>query len=237
MSVSFVALVPIVTGILAVYLITTVADTRLAVKGVVGPFFGALAIMFALFASLMSGETWREISRANALVAKEVNTLIAIDTLAQSFGEGEARIRELTKRYAEQDIATDKQHMRKSQISLRVLPALIELQNFVLKGEVSSTLLKSRLLVHIDDLRNLRLQRLEIKRDHSGPRKLAMLILLGSLTQIAIAMCHAENKSATIYTVGLFTIAFVVIVNFVTVFDNPGNFERVVNLSVLLQAV
>ena len=237
MTVSFVSLVPIVTGVLAVYLIRTVADTRFAVKGVVGPYFGALAIMFALFASLMSGETWKEISSAKALVAKEVNTLSAIDTLAQSFGGGGAKVREYSKKYAEQDIATDKQQTDRSEISLKELPALIELQNFVLNDENGSPLLKNRLFVHIDDLRDVRLQRLEIKRNHSGPRKLAMLILLGSLTQVAIAMCHAENKSATIYTVGLFTIAFIVVINFVTVFDNLENFETVVNLSVLREAI
>ena len=237
MTVSFVSLVPIITGMLAVYLIRTVADTRYAVKGVVGPYFGALAIMFALFASLMSGETWKEISRANALVAKEVNTLSAIDTLAQSFGGKGAKVQELSEKYIEQDIATDKEQTERSEISLKELPALIELQNFVLNDENGSPLLKNRLFVHIDDLRDVRLQRLEIKRNHSGPRKLAMLILLGALTQVAIAMCHAENKSATIYTVGLFTIAFFVVINFVTVFDNLGNFETVVNLSVLREAI
>jgi len=237
MTVSSISFLPIVTGVLAVYLITALAGSRFAVKGVVGPYFGALAIMFALFASLMGGDTWHEITRANSLVAKQVNALSAIDSLAESFDEGQEQIRELTTRYAEQDIATDKRQVEKSKISLEELPALIDLQNFVLNDKKSSSLLKARLFKHIDDLRDFRLQRLEIKRNHSGPRKLAMLILLGALTQIAIAMCHAENKLAAVYTVGLFTIAFAVVIHFVTVFDSPGNFEQVVNLTVLQDAI
>ena len=237
MTVSSISFLPIVTGILAIYLIAALRGTRFEVKGVVGPYFGALAIMFALFASLMGGDTWREITKANSLVAKQVNALSSINSLAESFNEGRSKIQELTTLYAQQDIATDKKQVEKSEISLNELPALIELQNFVLNHEMGSPLLKSRLFTHIDDLRDLRLQRLEIKRNHSGPRKLAMLILLGGLTQIAIAMCHAENQSAAIYTVGLFTIAFAVVIHFVTVFDSPGNFEQVVDLSVLRDAI
>ena len=237
MTVSSVSFLPIATGIVAVYLIAALSGARFQVKGVVGPYFGAIAIMFALFASLMGGDTWREITKANSLVANQVNALSSINTLAESFHEGQGKIRELTKLYAEQDIATDKKQIEKSEISLDELPALIELQNFVLNDETGSALLKTRLFSHIDDLRDLRLQRLEIKRNHSGPRKLAMLILLGALTQIAIAMCHAENQLAAIYTVGLFTIAFAVVIHFVTVFDSPGNFEQVVDLSVLRDAI
>ncbi|MEK9873926.1 MAG: hypothetical protein VW583_09240, partial [Betaproteobacteria bacterium] len=88
MFVSTISFTPVVTGIIAVLLVTGLAGTKFEVKGVVGPYFGALAIMFGLFASLMAGDTWREISRANALLAKEVNSLRAIDTLANSSEQG-----------------------------------------------------------------------------------------------------------------------------------------------------
>ena len=107
----------------------------------------------------------------------------------------------------------------------------------MLNDELGSPLLKSRLFLHIDELRDLRLERLEIKETHSGPLKLTMLVILGILTQIAIAMCHAGSRSASIYTVGLFSIAFAVTVFFTSAFDDLENFDQVVDLSILDLAI
>ena len=237
MSIPAMTLIPFVTGFIAVLLVSSLSGTKFEIKGVVGPYFGALAVMFGLFASLMAGDTWREISRANSLVMKEINSLKAIDSLGMNLPQGNSQLRELTKKYVSQDIQTNKQINIERTFSLRELPALFELQDYVLNDELGSPLLKSRLFLHIDELRDLRLERLEIKETHSGPLKLTMLVILGILTQIAIAMCHAGNRSASIYTVGLFSIAFAVTVFFTSAFDDLENFDRVVDLSILDLAI
>ena len=237
MSIPAMTLIPFVTGFIAVLLVSSLSGTKFEIKGVVGPYFGALAVMFGLFASLMAGDTWREISRANSLVMKEINSLKAIESLGKSLPQGNAQLREITKKYVSQDIQTNEQINIERTFSLRELPALFELQDYVLNDELGSPLLKSRLFLHIDELRDLRLERLEIKETHSGPLKLTMLVILGILTQIAIAMCHAGNRSASIYTVGLFSIAFAVTVFFTSAFDDLENFDRVVDLSILDLAI
>jgi len=237
MSIPAMTLIPFVTGFIAVLLVSSLSGTKFEIKGVVGPYFGALAVMFGLFASLMAGDTWREISRANSLVMKEINSLKAIESLGKSLPQGNSQLREITKKYVSQDIQTNEQINIERTFSLRELPALFELQDYVLNDELGSPLLKSRLFLHIDELRDLRLERLEIKETHSGPLKLTMLVILGILTQIAIAMCHAGNRSASIYTVGLFSIAFAVTVFFTSAFDDLANFDRVVDLSILDLAI
>ena len=224
---------PFATGIIAVLIVVGLTGTRFEIKGVVGPYFGALAVMFGLFASLMAGDTWKEITRANALVTKEINSLLAIDTLAKSTTQGGEEIRMLASKYALEDFETEQRIEAENVTSITELSALIELQNYVINNDIGSELLKSRIFFHIDELRDARLQRLEIKRNHSGPRKLAMLLILGALTQLAIAMCHSGNRSAASYTVGLFTIAFSLVIHFATVFDDSRNFEQVVDLSAL----
>lgn len=237
MSIPAMTLIPFVTGFIAVLLVSSLSGTKFEIKGVVGPYFGALAVMFGLFASLMAGDTWREISRANSLVMKEINSLEAIESLGKSLPQGNSQLREITKKYVSQDIQTNEQINIERTFSLRELPALFELQDYVLNDELGSPLLKSRLFLHIDELRDLRLERLEIKETHSGPLKLTMLVILGILTQIAIAMCHAGNGSASIYTVGLFSIAFAVTVFFTSAFDDLENFDQVVDLSILDLAI
>ena len=237
MSIPAMTLIPFFTGFIAVLLVSSLSGTKFEIKGVVGPYFGALAVMFGLFASLMAGDTWREISRANSLVMKEINSLKAIESLGKSLPQGNSQLREITKKYVSQDIQTNEQINIERTFSLRELPALFELQDYVLNDELGSPLLKSRLFLHIDELRDLRLERLEIKETHSGPLKLTMLVILGILTQIAIAMCHAGNRSASIYTVGLFSIAFAVTVFFTSAFDDLENFDQVVDLSILDLAI
>ena len=136
-----------------------------------------------------------------------------------------------------QDIKANQQLNIERTFSLRELPALFELQNYVLNDESDSLLLKSRLFLHIDELRDLRLERLELKETHSGHLKLTILLLLGVLTQLAIAMCHSGDRTASNYTVGLFTVAFVITVFFTYAFDDFENFDRFVDLSILELAI
>ena len=99
------------------------------VKGIVAPYFMSVAIMFSLFASLMAEDTWMEISRANNLIMKQINSLKAIESLGQSLAQGNTELRELTKKYVLQDIKANQQLNIERTFSLSELPALFELQN------------------------------------------------------------------------------------------------------------
>ena len=237
MSILIITAIPLVTGFISVLLVSSLLGTKFEVKGIVAPYFMSVAIMFALFASLMVEDTWMEISRANNLIMKQINSLKATESLGQSLAQGNTELRELTKKYVLQDIKANQQLNIERTFSLRELPALFELQNYVLNDESDSPLLKSRLFLHIDELRDLRLERLELKETHSGHLKLTILLLLGVLTQIAIAMCHSGDRTASNYTVGLFTVAFVITVFFTYAFDDFENFDRFVDLSILELAI
>ena len=237
MSILIITAIPLVTGFISVLLVSSLSGTKFEVKGIVAPYFMSVAIMFSLFASLMTEDTWMEISRANNLIMKQINSLKAIESLGQSLPQGNTELRELTKKYVLQDIKANQQLNIERTFSLRELPALFELQNYVLNDESDSPLLKSRLFLHIDELRDLRLERLELKETHSGHLKLTILLLLGVLTQIAIAMCHSGDRTASNYTVGLFTVAFVITVFFTYAFDDFENFDRFVDLSILELAI
>ena len=237
MSILIITAIPLVTGFISVLLVSSLLGTRFEVKGIVAPYFMSVAIMFALFASLMVEDTWMEISRANNLIMKQINSLKAIESLGQSLPQGNTELKGLTKKYVLQDIKANQQLNIERTFSLRELPALFELQNYVLNDESDSLLLKSRLFLHIDELRDLRLERLELKETHSGHLKLTILLLLGVLTQLAIAMCHSGDRTASNYTVGLFTVAFVITVFFTYAFDDFENFDRFVDLSILELAV
>ena len=139
MTISILSFLPVLTGVFTVGLVLVLSGTKFEVKGVVGPYFGALAVMFGLFASLMAGDTWRQISLANGLLAKEVNLIRGINVLSEELSTGGNEIRELTRAYVEQDIDSERRHVSEREISLAELPALIGLQKRVLSLRESRT--------------------------------------------------------------------------------------------------
>ena len=72
MSILIITAIPLVTGFISVLLVSSLLGTKFEVKGIVAPYFMSVAIMFALFASLMVEDTWMEISRANNLIMKQI---------------------------------------------------------------------------------------------------------------------------------------------------------------------
>lgn len=47
--------------------------SRFTVRGVVGPYFAAVALLFSLFASLLATEVWGKVSKQDLAVKSELN--------------------------------------------------------------------------------------------------------------------------------------------------------------------
>jgi len=89
----------------------------------------------------------------------------------------------------------------------------------------------------IDNLRDARLERLQLNERHLSSTKLLALLIFGALTQAAIALCHAGNVRASIATVMLFSLASSVSIYFITALDDPESIQRLIDLSVYESAL
>jgi len=81
---------------------------------------------------------------------------------------------------------------------------------------VHSALLSTALKV-----RDARADRLALASDHTNDVKWATVLILGVLTQIALAFVHLERPRAQIAAIGLFSVAAVVALGLVALQEQP----------------
>ena len=78
---------PFCSGIFTIYLFTKLDQSKYQVRGVVGPYFAAIALLFGLFASLSAGDVWQRLNVENNLIVSEVNSLRTMLRIADGMVE------------------------------------------------------------------------------------------------------------------------------------------------------
>ena len=229
-------LYPLLAGILVTVGAIKLDQTRFAVRGVVGPYFAALALLFGLFASLTAGDVWQRVGRANGLVASEVNSLGSLLRIAEGLGPNGAPIPGAVRQYVAEVEQREFEHSATEAVnsaplaSLRVLYRLAA-DSGVFAGQPQA---QAQFVSSLDAVRSARMERQELRKARLAPAKLRILFLFGVLTQIAIALCHAGNPRALGTAVMLFSIAFSVCVSVFATVDDPGAFAQLVSDRVLM---
>ena len=230
---AFFFLYPLLAGGLVCLATAALDRSRFAVRGVVGPYFAALALLFGLFSSLTAGDVWQRLGRANTLVATEVNALRSLLRLGEALGPAAASVATEVKAYAEEveraefQAPTDSGH--------QPLPSMRALYQLAVSPAIfgGNHVVQAQFLASLETVRSAHLERLELRQAHLAPMKLLLVFLFGVLTQIAIALCHAGNPRASATAVMLFSVAFAACAGFLTVYDDPAAFSRLVSDRVL----
>lgn len=228
-------LYPLLAGVLVSLGWQKLDQTRYAIRGVVGPYFAALALLFGLFASLTAGDVWQRVGRANTLVATEVNSLRSLLRLAEAVGPGAAVVATTVQRYATEVEQQEFERSAAEAANAAPLDAMRALYRIAVDPTVFAghPQAQAQFLASLEMVRSARLERLELRKAHLAPVKLKILFLFGVLTQIAIALCHAGNPRALGAAVMLFSLAFSACVAILTTFDDPRAFARLVSDQVL----
>jgi len=200
--------------------------TRFAVRGVAGPYFAALALIFGLYASLMTGEVWQKISRVNDLLDTQVSALQSLASISQSVAPGDTRVLTAVKAYADALAANDRlppvpeKPLPGLQAPLQQLYAIGADADFF-KGHAPQN---SSFMSALETLRFAHLERSKLRVQGLDAAKLVSLLIFGLLTQIAIAFCHAGNQRAISTTVMLFSVSFSVAVAVMALLDGAIRF-------------
>ena len=228
-------LYPLLAGVLVSLGWQRLDQTRFAIRGVVGPYFAALALLFGLFASLTAGDVWQRVGRANTLVASEVNSLRSLLRLAEALGPAAAAVSGAVRDYASEVEREEFERAPAEAANAKPLESLRALYRIAVDPAVFAghPQVEAQFLASLETVRSARLERLELRKAHLAPVKLRIIFLFGVLTQIAIALCHAGNPRALGTAVMLFSIAFSACVGILTTFDDPQAFARLVSDRVL----
>jgi hypothetical protein len=231
--------IPILSGVVVLYLAFMLDDSRFQVRGIVGPYFGTIAILFGLFASLTAHESWQRIAKINGMVSIEAEALNGIHEVGIELDKG-AEVKTLILEYIEGErdhqasYADSGLHIVKSSEAIHSLYALGFQEDFF---EGKPLAIQGYFFRLLDNLRTARLERQEIYKRHLSGTKVLALLILGVLTQTAIALCHAGQVRASIAGVMLFSLAFAVSIYFITMFDHPETLSRMIDMETYRSAL
>ena len=227
-------LLPLLLGVGTCIFFYYLDRSRFTVRGVVGPYFSAIAILFALFASLLAAELWQRQNKEDVLLNLEKNGLKSMLHIAASATPDAPVVRNAIRNYLQQtahDAAPGTISAGGEQRSIEALQWLYRLASepatFKGNGVASAAFLSS-----LEVVRSAREDRVELHKARVAPSKFFSLLLFGLLTQIAIAFCHAGNVRALGASVMLFSVAFSAAIGILALLDDP--YERLPMVSAAL---
>lgn len=230
----YLGFLPLLLGAITVQAFDYLDKSKFQVRGVVGPYFAALALLFGLFASLTASDVWQRIGKANTLVSAEVNGLRSLLRLSEIMGPETVIIKGIVQDYARemQEVEFSHAHAIPSANALEALNRLYQIAadpaNFNRVPAMQTEFFKA-----IEQVRSTHLERIELRKSHLSSTKLLIIFIFGLLTQFAIALCHAGNKRASWAAVMLFSLAFSAAIFVLTKFEDPASFSSMISTTAI----
>jgi hypothetical protein len=192
--------------------------------GVVPPFFGAIAILFALLTGFLAADVAdrnRQAVRAVQAEAGELRTVLMLSAAAPSDTGG---IRAAWTGYLKAIVADDWPAMERGEHAASAGAAydrlLREVVNPRIAGEagpaVHTALLNAT--VHVGTARS---DRLAIATDRTNDLKWAVVLLLGVMTQISLGLVHLHKRGAHVAAVATFSLSVVIALGLIALQEHP----------------
>ena len=215
-------LLPLLLGVAVCFFFLHLDRSRFTIRGVVGPYFSSVAILFALFASLLAAELWQRHSKEDILLHQETNGLKSMLHIAASIDPETPVVRNAIRSYLRQtaygaELAPRPGAQQHPSEALKQLYRLAA-DPATFKGNAVAN---AAFLQSLDVVRAAREDRADLHKARVAPSKFFTLLLFGLLTQIAIAFCHAGNPRALGASVMLFSVAFSAAIGILALLDDP----------------
>ncbi len=236
------AILPLVTGYLVIRSIIYYSGKEYSARNVSPSYFAAVALLFALFASLIFGEVWNRISNINSQMLKQASALRGILRISEA----------LPKASLPYHAAIDKYIMKLTQIEdqnlFKGFEEKIAIDHELLSNNTFHPLymlatdsqmfaghpvIQQTILTKTDELRNAWFERNELLKQHILPEKILILFLMGLFTQFAIAFSHLGNARAIRDSVWLFSIVFFVALIILISIDNIEISKHFISMAAL----
>ena len=195
-----------------------------ALAGVVAPFFGSVAILFALFTGFLANDIWERQRQASRAVLAERDALLAMGTLSIATVSDMVPIRAALRAYVEAVTGQEWAKMTDQGEAPEAEAALAEVLRQVADPRITAeagAAAHSALLNLALRLRTARNDRLAISGAEYDAEKWAAVLALAVFTQLALGLVHLERPRAQAAALGLFTAAAVVTLGLLAVRERP----------------
>ena len=193
-------------------------------KGVVAPFFVSVALIFGLLLGFVAGEVWHRNAEAMHVVRSEGEALFELVHLSRDTDPSGVKLQGLVRAYAQSLAGEEWPRMQEGKHAAGSEAAFVSLLTAILDAPVSgnsgSAVQKARLDIALK-IHALRETRLALAGDRTDEVKWATLLILGLITQIAIAAVHLEMPRPQIAALTIFSTAAVIGLGLVAVQERP----------------
>jgi len=229
----------------AVYAVVTalaVVERARAFKAVSPGMLPPLGIIFGLFVAFTAAQVWSDNERASAAVSSEARALRAVQVLGASFpGQPEAQLRNLVRRYIEEASTQEWPMMARRTATLRTLPgAMAEALQVTLALSPTTPgqqIAQREITAALGNAADARRQRILISQYQVNWIKWSTLLLQALCTLVAIAMVHADNRLASLTTLGLFATGIAASMVIIVAHDRPFIGQLAIGPEPLLQVI
>jgi uncharacterized membrane protein SirB2 len=192
--------------------------------GIGSPFFASVAVMFGLFAAFLASDVQHRSADARATVLREADAVRTILRLSEAIGEAADPVRDAVLDYARSVLNKELPAMRRSDNVTNDLDELRNLGAAMLAPSLTKSVPQAAQGALLDGLvavRQARLQRLTLAGAESAPINWLATLLLGVLTQIAIAVVQLDKVRPQALALFVFTTAFATTVALIGLSERP----------------
>jgi hypothetical protein len=193
-------------------------------KGIVGPFFTSVTVIFALLAAFIANDVWRRDSEAVQVVRAEADALLGLYYLTPDTAPDAGTVHNLIRAYVELVIRREWPRMSGGEGTPEAEAALDALFREILGRSAQRTanfvIERARIDLALR-LRALHATRLSLAADRTDELKWAILLILGIVAQLAIAVVHLERPQAQIGALAIFSAAVVIALGLIAIQERP----------------
>lgn len=188
--------------------------------GIAGPFFGCVAILFALFAAFLANDVQRRSANAEAAVFREADAIETMLRLSEAVGKEADPIRRAALGYLKVVLEQELPEMRRRG-AIPDRPAEMRNLSVAVLTAAIPRAVQAPMLDSLVAVREARLVRRTLSGDISSPAHWLAVIVLGVLTQIAVAVVQLDKLRPQALALFVFTTAFATTIAFIGVGERP----------------
>lgn len=196
----------------------------------------AVAVLFGLFSAFLGADIWERVRLERQSVEREVAAVQTIDTIAESLGQQGVQIDRSLKSYV--DVSVPRMMSAKSKAAAdRALDEVARQVLDLARHGATHVPARSTMLVAFHEIKMARADRLHLEGTHSDKYKWIAVVLMGLLTQVAIAFAHPYEPRGQVAALIIFSAAFSVTLAALAIHENPMVESQNIPVEALTQAV
>jgi len=199
-----------------------------------------MGLLYGLIVGFLAVQVWNDAGQAQEAVNREANALRSVVLLAHAFpGEPEHRLRVLVRRQIRTEADDEWPEMAHQRATLTVIPpslaGALQLAISLDARTGGQSIAQRQMVDSLEAALDARRDRIIVSRSSVNWAKWIGVILVASLTLLAIAFVHIDNRLTTALAMGIFSAAVAVSLLLIVAQERPFSGPFAVTPDVLLQ--